>query len=167
MTNQTNKMQSIDVYAATNPAFGALALHAFCSAFTSDGRQSKPSYPILFLVLPILFSRKGIATFDGTNVTTGFFEWLDRHPELKLGLAENIRSGIPYTKAALRFAIRHHLLCTDGYEYSPTSNAPWKQYKWSASDERGHFINCAKRLGSWVAKVPNETTVFHALGVHP
>lgn len=160
-------MLSIDIYAATNPAFGALALHAFCSAFIHDDGQTKPSYPILFLVLPILFSRKGIATFDGTNVATGFFEWLDRHPELKLGLAENIRSGIPYTKAALRFAIRHRLLCTDGYGYSPASNAPWKQCKWSASDERGHFLSCAKRLGSWVAKVPNETTVFHALGVHP
>lgn len=167
MKSDSNKMQSIDIYAATNPAFGALALHAFCSAFKINGSHTKPSYPILFLVLPILFSRKGIATFDGTNVTTGFFEWLDRHPQLKLGLAENIRSGIPYTKAALRFAIRHHLLRTDGYEYSPVPNAPWKQYKWLASDERGHFLNCSKRLGSWVAKVPNETTIFHALGVHP
>lgn len=165
--SRDNNMQSIDIYAATNPAFTAIVLYEFCKSFSSCNEKRKVSYPLLFIVLPIILSRKGVNSFEGTNVTTGFFEWLNRHQEIKIGLAENIQLGMPWTKSALRFAIHHRLLETTGYEYFPSTQVPWKKPNWPASDERGNLLSCTRKLGFWLAKVPNEATIFHALGVQP
>lgn len=160
-------MSAIDVYASTNPAFGALALRAFAIGHVSHPDARIPEFPLFFLVLPLLLSSKGLDSFNGTNSQTGFFEWLDRRPEVAVSLAENVRAGIPYTRAALRFAVRHRLIQADGYHFAPFDRPPWRNPPWAAIDERGRIIRCARRFGTWLSCVPDTATVFHSLGIAP
>lgn len=160
-------MSAIDVYAATNPAFGALVLHSFAKGHAEHLEARSPEFPRFFLVLPLLLSAKGLNSFDGTNAQTGFFGWLDRRPEIAVSLAANVRAGIPYTRAALRFAVRHRLIQADGYQFAALDRPPWRNPLWAAVDERGQIIRCARRFGTWLSHVPDTVTVFHSLGIAP
>lgn len=160
-------MTAIDVYAAANPAFGALVLHAFAGGYSDHPESQAPEFPVFFLVLPLLLSTKGLNSFEGTNAGTGFFGWLERRPEIKVSLAENVRAGLPYTRAALRFAVRHRLIEADGYYFGALVRPPWRNPPWAASDERGRIIRCARRFGTWLSHVPDTATIFHSLGIAP
>ena len=160
-------MSAIDVYAATNPAFGALVLHAFAMGHTGHPEARPPEFPRFFLVLPLLLSAKGLSSFDGTNVQTGFFGWLDRRPEITVSLAANVRAGIQYTRAALRFAVRHRLVQASGYHFAALDRPPWRNPPWTVTDERGQIIRCSRRFGTWLSHVPDTVTVFHSLGIAP
>lgn len=160
-------MIAIDVYAATNPAFCALILHAFASGYSDQPASEAPEFPLVFLVLPLLLSVNGLNSFDGTNANTGFFGWLDRRPEIAVSLPAGVKAGMPYTRAALRFAVRHRLIQVDGYHVAALSRPPWRKPPWTASDERGQIIRCARRFGTWLSRVPNTATVFHSLGITP
>lgn len=163
--------QAIDIYAHLNPAFGALVFYDFTKSFTASAHQSaasaEPTFPHYFLALPILYSRKGRNSFQGTNKKTGFWNWLERCPQIRIGFAEEVLAGKPITHRALVFAVAHGLLDTDGWHYQAVKKPPWRNPGWkSKTDERGEMLSNARSLGTWMAKISLPDT-FLALGVRP
>ena len=162
--------QAIDIYAHLNPAFGALVFYDFTKAFMAAGHQPDsfgPTFPHYFLALPILYSKKGRDSFVGANKSTGFLNWLERHPEIRIGFADEVRAGKPITHKALVFAVAHGLLDTDGWHYQTVEKPPWRSPGWKVgTDERGEMLSNARSLGTWMAKV-SLPDIFLALGVRP
>jgi len=163
---------TIDIYAHTNPAFGALVLHEFADSFSkcenNDSlRTAGPPFPLFFIAYPILYTRKGHLSFKACNKSTGLFEWLARHPELRVDFSLEVKSGKPYVRRSLLFAVTYGLLDTDGWYFWPTKKPPWKKPPWKAkSDERGKTLSNARLLGAWMGNV-DIPTLFQAMGVCP
>lgn len=162
---------ALDVYALTNPAFWALALTQFVIGYQSGDIENKTiqcPYPLLFLPMPLIFSRDALARFEGTNRNTGLVSWLERHPIVRATAASEVRAAKSYTRRALTFALAHGvLLSSDGWGYSPASTGGWKKPAWPVkSDARGAMMQASHRLGQWCSGV-DITTVFITLGVRP
>jgi Family of unknown function (DUF6521) len=167
MTNDV----ALDIYAMTNPAFWALALTQFVDGYqtsTREGMTAACPYPLLFLPMPLAFSRDALARFHGTNRNTGLLTWLERHPIVRATAADEIRVAKPYARRALTFALAHGVLVTpDGWGYGTPSKRGWKKPSWPVkSDPRGALLQASHRLGQWCGGV-DTTTVFIALGVRP
>ncbi len=75
-----------DIYSETNPAFCAHALVAFTTAFLSVNDKG-PEIPAVYLALPVAMAGDLSRTFYGTNKNTGLLEWLERHPQVQIGIA--------------------------------------------------------------------------------
>ena len=162
---------SIDVYAHTNPAFWALALHKFVAGYIEargNNQDSFCEYPALFLPLPLVFSKEARLRFKGTKKTTGLMSWLERNPSVRAIVGSELISAKPYSRRALTFALAHQVLSTsDGWSYTASNvpklkNNPWPPTK----DERGEIMQVSQRLGQWCGIV-DLATVFIALGVRP
>src|SRR5712671_6322516 len=110
---------SIDVYAHTNPAYWALALSRFVVGYeeaTNRGQGTVCAFPLLFLPMPLAFSREARLRFERTNKKTGLMTWLQRHPSIRATIGAEIVVAKPYTRRALTFALAHNLLSTfDGW----------------------------------------------------
>lgn len=163
---------TLDIYAYTNPAFGALVLFEFSTGFarsriSKSAEPARPAYPYFFLAYPILYTDIGSKSFKSTNISTGFFEWLDRHPEIRIDFAQEVRAGRPYARNALLFAVSHGLLKTDGWYFWPSEAPPWKKPSWKVkTDERGQMLSNARSLGAWMSQM-DLPTLFQILGVRP
>ena len=90
-----------DIYSETNPAFCAHALVAFTTAFLSlnDNGPEIPAY----IALPVALAGDLRRTFDGTNKNTGLLEWLERHPQVQIGLANLLNTSMGMVTETIRF----------------------------------------------------------------
>lgn len=157
----------IDIYAAENPAFGAILLHGYAEGYLESAGEGVP-YPLFFPVLPLVVSEYTAASFDGTNARTGLFNWLAERPEVLVGLVDAIRATVPFTRSSLVFAVRHRLMdISPDQRFAPAVHAPWRQPGWRSGDERGHALSLARRLGTWTGRIDNPVTLFHRLGIAP
>lgn len=162
---------AIDLYAVTNPAFWALAIAQFVTGYeevTSDRGGEGCAYPLLFLPMPLAFSREALQRFEGTNRKTGLLSWLERNPAVRATTSSEMLASKPYTRKALVFALAHDLLASkDGWLYGPSSGRGWKKPNWPArSDPRGAVLQACAHLGGWCGAL-DAPTVFIALGVRP
>ncbi|WP_089726334.1 three component ABC system middle component [Candidatus Thiosymbion oneisti] len=160
-------MTLIDIYAAENPVFGAILLHGCAAGYLESAGKGVP-YPLFFPVLPLVVSEYTAASFDGTNASTGLFDWLAKRPEVLIGLADAIRATVPFTRTSLVFAIRHRLMdVSPDQRFAPVTHMPWRQPRWRSSDERGRALGLARRLGTWLGRIDDPATLFHRLGIAP
>jgi hypothetical protein len=163
--------QVIDVYAYTNPAFWSLGLGAFVSGYQQADADRTPTgcpYPLLFLPMPLAFSREALGRFEGSNRKTGLLSWLERNPSVRATASAEILAAKPYTREALLFALAHDVLaCGDGWHYGRSIGRGWKKPDWPVrSDVRGAVLQACSRLGAWCGAL-DLPTVFIALGVRP
>lgn len=64
--------QSVDeVYLVQNPALGAILMWKFVQGYKRASLGKLPSLPLLFLVLPVVFSESLRAVLDRTNESSG------------------------------------------------------------------------------------------------
>jgi hypothetical protein len=113
-----------DIYAETNPAFCAHALVAFTTAFLSVNDKG-PEVPTVYLALPVALAGDLGSTFDGTNKNTGLLEWLNRRPQVQIGLANLVNVSMDIVTEAIRFGCFSRILvperptgvgCSEGQE---------------------------------------------------
>src|SRR4051812_15018726 len=102
-------MSSIDVFAATNPAFCGLIMWSFLERF-GNGPDGGCELPLAFLPLPIVLSEELSALFAGTNSTTGYLTWLGRHPEIAAEFAPRMQRTVAMTRQAVVFCLRYSLV---------------------------------------------------------
>lgn len=157
--------KAIDVFAATNPALGAVVLRSFATGYVTEENAGVPM-PLIFFPLPIVLSRRLSATMEGTNVTTGLVTWLTRRPEVCLGLSDRIDGTGAFTQESVAFGIRYGLLSiVENGRIQPNSAGLRKQIRFSARDDRGRALNLASRLGAWMGRMPSPQSIFHNFGL--
>lgn len=157
---------SIDIYSATNPALCSVILWSFGSGFTSVNSKGV-DYPLLFLPIPIVLSKSLVETFNQTNASTGFLNWVIRSPEITIGLAEKLEKTSPYTRSALLFGFQHqmftinsagNLILLDEFTLST-----YRQR--SLSEDIRQAISLSKRLGNWLGNLDSTSNAFYSLGL--
>ncbi|MFY0528564.1 three component ABC system middle component [Archangium gephyra] len=154
----------LDVYAMTNPALCSLVLWSFLSGHgTMDGRGAE--FPLLFLPIPLVLSDDLRAKFQGTNARTSFYDWVQRNPEITIGLGERVERTATYSREGILFGARYRLLVGDGYGgMRPEVKVRDSQIQALGGDLRSCF-GVARRFGRWVADVGSTRMVLHTLGL--
>ncbi|HEX9948130.1 MAG TPA: three component ABC system middle component [Allosphingosinicella sp.] len=154
-----------DVYAETNPAFGAAALVEFAKAYLAacpDGAET----PVAYLALPIALSTELADAFDKTNKNTGLLEWLERSPQVQIGLAHRVNASLDIVTDAIRFACFTRVIAIGEGARLQLGDRKLKASAIAAlGDEPAQAIKRAARLGHWFAAAGSTRSVFDIMGL--
>lgn len=153
---------AIDLYATTNPALGSAVLWSFLRG-AADAEEML-EFPLLFLPLPILLSSLR-DTFEGTNRRTGFYAWLERHPDITVGLAERVVRMQPITQRAVLFGAKTGIIWGAPDARFVATAAVRDAALARAGDAVRPLFPLARRLGAWVGDVGSTRDVLYALGL--
>lgn len=154
-----------DIYSETNPAYGTYALTMFVQGFIS-ANSAGPELPAAYLALPVAMSADLAASFNGTNKNTGLLEWLDRSPQIQLGLADRVNRSMEIVTAALRLAcFTQTLALVDGTRLQAGTQKLKKSPIAALSGDTANGIKRAERMGYWFATTGSTRSVFDAMGL--
>ena len=163
---------AVDLYATTNPAFGCALMWSFLAGVAEgrvDASRGETSdlgleFPLLFLPLPILLSSLR-DTMAHTNRRTGFYAWLERHPELRVGLADRVERMTPTTRRAVLYGARAQLITAASDGRFHAAGGLSHQSLARAGDTVRPLFPLARRLGIWVGEVRAARDILYALGL--
>jgi hypothetical protein len=154
-----------DIYSETNPAFCAHALVAFTIAFRSVN-DNGPEVPAAYLALPVALAGDLGRAFDGTNKSTGLLEWLNRQPQVQIGLADLVNTSMDMVTEAIRFGCFSRLLVVNpGARLGLGAQKVKKSAVAGLSEAPAQSIKRAARLGFWFASAGSTRTVFDIMGL--
>lgn len=158
--------QTIDVYAHTNPAYGAILIREYLRGVEHIVRDGV-DFPLLLLPLPIAMSGQLAESFDGTNVATGLLAWLQRSPNIKILLPDVVRKTTFYSQRSALLGLTSGVITVDSVARFRSGakgilQEPLKAY--AASDERGQALRRAQRLGHWCGRVGSLESIFNMMG---
>lgn len=154
-----------DVYAETNPAYCAAVLIEFTKAYSST-RPEGPEIPMAYLALPVVLSGELAVAFDGTNKNTGLLEWLDRSPQVQVGLTERINASMAIATEAIRFGcFARVLVMGEGARLRLGDKKIKPSAIGALGGEPALAIKHAGRLGHWFASAGSTRTVFDMMGL--
>lgn len=154
-----------DIYAETNPAFVACALIAYTRAFSSITLEG-PEVPTAYLALPVALSGELGQAFSATNKNTGLLEWLERRPEVRVGLAERINASMFIVTEAIRFGCFTRVLrLREDARLALGERNLKKRYLAGLSQEPSEVIKRAERLGYWFAAAGSTRNIFDIIGL--
>ena len=154
-----------DVFAETNPAFCASALRNFARAYSSV-RPEGPEMPNAYLALPLALSGDLARSFAGTNRNTGLLEWLERSPQVRIGLAERVNASLDIVTDAVRFGcFARVLVIGEGARLRPGDSKVSRRPVRALGEEPARTIKHAERLGYWFATAGSTRTAFDMMGL--
>lgn len=154
-----------DVYSETNPAFCAYTLAAFTAAYIAVNAEG-PSMSMAYLALPVALSGDLEPTFLGTNKNTGLLEWLERSPQVQMGLADRLNASMDIVTEAIRFGCFVQIIkIEEGARLMIGKRRIGGGVLRPLDKSIGQAAKRAERLGSWFAKAGSVKTVFYIIGV--
>jgi Family of unknown function (DUF6521) len=157
---------SLDAYAATNPAMCSLVLRAFVEGYCAVDSTGVP-LSLILVPLPLVYTESLAQTLDSTNVTTGLVSWASRYPQVTVGLAERIESVAEHARNALLFGLRYQILnIGPNGRVMLDATGLKKKPAFPMSTDIGRATGLARRLGAWIGQVQSPETVFIVLGVN-
>ncbi|MCE9551917.1 MAG: DUF6521 family protein [Planctomycetes bacterium] len=157
---------SIDTYAATNPAFSSILLYSYIEGYGSTNSNGLP-FPLILLPVPIVLTSDIATAFEGTNTKTGLLSWIARNPEVTVGMRDRLYSTSEFSKQALLFGIRYGVFSlaeTGRIFLKPDSLA--KKPPSAGSSYVVDAMKLAKRLGAWIGDAGTTETILIALGTN-
>jgi len=156
---------SVDVYAMTNPALGAVAIASFAKGFADDS-GNRPDFPLAFLPLPLVLASPVLQTFRGTNRKTGLVEWLAKSPEVLVDFDQAVRASVDYSRSALLFGVRYGVLSIDPFgRVEANASAKRVLSQRLLGEDVREAVRAAERLGCWFAEIRSTETILHCLGI--
>ncbi|RVU29547.1 three component ABC system middle component [Neptunomonas marina] len=154
-----------DVYAETNPAFCTYAVLNYVKAYLSIN-DSGPELPTIYLALPIAISGDLAALFEGTNKNTGLLEWLERSPQVQVGLADRINSSVEIVTESVRFScFVNAIKIGDDARLRLGPQKPKGITLNNLDKDSVNAIRRAERLGFWFAMAGSTRNVFDSMGL--
>lgn len=153
---------ALDLYATTNPALGSALVWSFLAGAGEVGQALE--FPLLFLPLPILLSSLR-TTLVHTNRRTGFFGWLERHPEVRIGLAYRVERMQLITRRAVLYGARVQILTAGPDGRFRAADALREATLTRTGSKVRPLFPLARRFGVWVGEVGATRDVLYALGL--
>jgi hypothetical protein len=154
-----------DVYAETNPAFCTFALTEFVKAYVSVN-PAGPEMPTVYVSLPVALSGDLAAAFGGTNKNTGLLEWLERSPQVQVGLADRVNASLDIVTDAVRFGCFTEALALTHEARLQLGHAKLKKSAIGLLDDAAaQSVKRSERLGYWCAMAGSTRSVFDILGL--
>jgi len=154
--------KSVDVFAATNPAFLCLVLFSFTEGYNEEANEGLP-FALAVLPIPVIVSGDLDNTFNGTNIRTGFYAWVKQNPVVVVNLNERINDSLEYIQSAISFGVAKKIIRFDekGKLWAITQNTGNLQ----GSPTLGRFFKNSKRMGNWIGQIKSTKTIFNHLGL--
>ncbi|GCA52885.1 hypothetical protein KGO5_05351 [Sinorhizobium sp. KGO-5] len=154
-----------DLYAETNPAFGAYLLVSFVRGFV-EVNPNGPELPVAYLALPLAISGDLHPSFDRTNRKTGLQEWLERSPQIQVNLAERLNSSMDFVAGAIRLGcFSHAVRLSEGARLVVGTRGLKKDLTSGLSDDLTQSVRYADRLGYWSATAGSTKTIYDMMGL--
>jgi len=154
-----------DIFSETNPAFCAHALAFFTTAFTTVNSHG-PELPVAYIALPVALSGDLGDSFDGTNKNTGLLEWLERSPQVQIGLIERLNNSMGIVTEAVRFGcFSRVLVLAEGARLCLGTRKIKKSAVTTLGEAPRLSLKRSERLGYWFATVGSTKTVFDMMGL--
>jgi hypothetical protein len=154
-----------DIYSETNPAFCTYALVSFVRTYTCVNARG-PEVPMVYLSLPVALSGELGGTFLSTNKNTGLLEWLERNPQVQIGIAERVNACMEIVTEAIRLGCFTNVLKFDEGARLLLGDRKLNQSAAKAlRDEPATVLKRAERLGYWFAMSGSTRTVFDMMGL--
>lgn len=154
-----------DLYAETNPAFGAYLLVSFVRGFT-EANDKGPELPVAYLTLPLAISGDLNASFKSTNRTTGLQEWLERNPQIEVDLAERLNSSMGFVAEAVRLGCFSRVVhLGKNARLSLGEQMLKKNLAAGLSEDLARSVRHADRLGFWCAVAGSTKTIYDMMGL--
>jgi Family of unknown function (DUF6521) len=153
-----------DVFSETNPAFCAYALAGFTAAFAKVNDQG-PELAVVYLALPVALSGDLGDAFDRTNKNTGLLEWLERSPQIQIGLNERVNDSMSIVTGAIRFGCFSRVLVLEGARLRLGERKIKKSFVKAITEGTAQSLKRAERLGYWFAAAGSTKTVFDMMGL--
>jgi hypothetical protein len=152
----------LEVANLLNPAFcGRLLYHSIKSHEETSG-CSLP-YALAFLPIPLVLHRATRSKISGHNQQ--LHVWVNKYPDIKIGLGDRARNTVPFTREALMFMIQlGHIRVGDQGALS-TGHGLKRN-----SDSDAEIRNCLKAaevVGKWLARAGQPSATFAMLGLKP
>ena len=155
----------VDIFADLNPAYCSAVIFSFCEGFQSES-DGDVDFPLILLPLPIVLSNNLKSSFDHTNINTGFFSWIDRNPQILLGLAERVEGILELTKDAIEYGVTYSVLdITDEGKCCHHTMGLKKKFNFNSSSIVKQSLTNGKRLGQWMGQINSPATIFNHLGL--
>lgn len=152
-----------DIYAETNPAFCTYALVEFVRANLTLNERG-PELPTAYLALPLALSGDLATVFLKTNKNTGLLEWLERSPQVQIGLADRVNASMDIVTEALRFGCFAHILAVkEGARLHLGEKKPKKVGLSILGDGVSQVLKRAERLGYWFAMAGSTRNIFSSM----
>jgi Family of unknown function (DUF6521) len=158
-------MLAHDLYAETNPAFCTYVLVEFLKAF-AEVDENGADLPLAYLALSIALSEDLAGSFEGTNKKTGLLQWLERTPQMSVGLAERVNASLEIVTPAMRYGCFTDVLVLRSDGRLNLGGATLKATEINKLDEiSARAIRRAGRLGTWFATAGSTRNIFGILGL--
>lgn len=154
--------KSVDVFAATNPAFLSLILLSFIEGYNEEAQEGLP-FALAILPIPMILSGDLDNTFNGTNIRTGFYAWVKQNPVVVVNLSDRINDSVEYIQPAISYGIAKKIIKFD--EKGKLWGIPQNTGNFQGSATLGRFFKNSKRLGNWVGQIKSTKTIFNHLGL--
>lgn len=146
-----------------NPGFLAALLMAAASDYERTAGRTMPwtlGFIIPALVLPAR-SREALPA----NVRAHFPNWVQEHPEVRLGFVRRARPLVPLVREALRVGVRSGGLQVGDDGGLRALAEPRARHE--TSGEVRECFRAARLVGRWFASGQDVTTIYGLLGVRP
>jgi hypothetical protein len=116
-----------------------------------------------FLIPPLVLAERTRQSLPA-SVRAHFANWLDEHPEVRLGFARRAPALTPLTREAMRLGVATETLSLeDGYLRALRRPGASED----TSDEVTDCLHAARLLGRWFASRHDPITLYGLLGVKP
>ena len=152
-------VESIDIYAYTNPTFLTLNMEEFLRGYGE--KKEECFFPLLYLIAPVVLSNKINKHLLHTNKKTEFISWLYKHPDIKLSLPQMIDRTKKYSNKAIVFGSQIGIFKVNENGYISTIT---NKSKVKISKNNEMYLKYSHRLGYWIANL-DESQLFLHIGV--
>ena len=158
-------MVATDILADTNPAYCSVIIFQFCQGYMQESSEHV-DFPLVLLPIPLVLSGELEKSFKNTRIDTGFFTWVDRNPDILIGLAERVQGTLVLTKRAVEFGVAHLIFeITVLGKICPTEKGLRKKINPSPSSKVGRVCKNALRMGQWFGQIRSTSTIYNHLGL--
>jgi len=145
-----------EVYLVQNPAIGAAILWRFiCGYYNNDNESRKIPFPLLFLVLPIIFREDLRNVIRSTNKSSGLQKvseklFLNKQTDLFYSIQNSAEQYKEITLSSINIAIEANLISISNNDASviPVQTSTKKMPK-SSED----LLKQSEKLGIWCSMI--------------
>jgi hypothetical protein len=154
--------RSNETAALLNPAFCGEILRS-----AIDGYGTPMPFTLTFLVLPLVLHRRTREAMP-PSVSTAMQVWIERHQDVKVGLAERVRVLAPFTREAISFCLQNGILrlVEESAALEGLSLPRKRQVRPAPTPEIRQCLQKAGLIGRWFA-LSTPATTYALLGIRP
>ena len=148
-----------------NPAFLALVAHDVAAGYEERSGGRLLPVALEYLALPLTLhgpTRRSLPR----AVSTQMIEWIQTHPEARIGLATRARALRPLVSDGLRLAIGHAVLRSEG-SCVRAGTVARRPRGLRLTDEVEECRAKAGLVGRWFANEPDMLTIMALWGLRP